>query len=269
MLNEVRIRQLRRKKFSLILSGGASLGLAHIGTLKWLEENHLVPNEIVGTSMGSIIGSLFSIGFNSREIFNIVKVLQDVDLFKMKFTHGKIEYEQVNKALKGIFKNKKISDGKIPLKIIATDAMTGSPRAFDNSSEFLLRDIIRASISIPGLFDASKVGNKMYIDGGVSSNLGIEFANKKNIKIASNVVNRYSRVKYKEPKGILSDLKGRFAVVQAAVHYFLINQTYSKVPFTKKLVMIEPDLSKFPIYKLGDYEKMIEITYEEAKKKIN
>jgi len=59
--------------FSLVLSGGGALGIAHLGVLHDLEKHNTLPKEIVGTSMGGIIGACISIGMNEKEIYEQVR----------------------------------------------------------------------------------------------------------------------------------------------------------------------------------------------------
>jgi NTE family protein len=243
MLKSVNIEDLRKEGFSLILSGGSALGIAHIGVIKWLEENNLVPKEVIGTSMGSVIGSLYSTGYSSKEILKLVKLMSGVNLFKLNLTQGK-------------------------MKIITTEINSGKPYVFDSNSKNLISDVVRASIAIPGIFDAKKIGKHFYIDGGISSNLGVEYAPENMIKIASNVVNYSLKIKYNEPKGFFSGLKERFLILDESMHYLIRNQTYPKANYIKKLLLIEPDMAGFSTYKINKYKKMIKKGYEEAKRRI-
>ena len=65
--------QIRRPKIGLVLSGGGAKGIAHIGVLKAMEEAGLTPDYITGTSMGSIIGGLYSIGYSADELKEVVE----------------------------------------------------------------------------------------------------------------------------------------------------------------------------------------------------
>lgn len=269
MLKSVTIKRLKNKGFSLILSGGAALGIAHIGVLRWLEEHAIIPDEIIGTSMGSIIGALWATGKTSYQIEEIIEEIKGVDLFRLKYTHGKLDYQKVNHFLKRIFAENKIKHTDIPLKIVATEMKTGESKVFDLHDNVLISDAVRASIAIPGIFALKKIKNKYYMDGGISSNLPVEFSMPKKIKIASNVVNMGRRFGYSEPKGIFSAIKERFVALEGSMHYLIRNQTYAKIHYIKKMVLLEPNLNKFDRYKLGDYKKMIKLGYNEAKKMIH
>lgn len=258
---------LRKKNFSLILSGGVAHGIAHVGVIKFLEENHLVPNEILGTSMGALIGALYSVGKNTTEMTELLKEADNIKLFKAKIHWGSIEYFILEGFLKKIFGSLKMKETKIELKIMTTDVDTGQGRLFTKEDDVLVLDAVRASISIPGIFEFKKIENKYYMDGGVFSNLPIEHAKKLNIKIASNVINHSLKLNYKEDS-ILKKLISSFSIYYHLAYYLMENQTYSKTKYIKDLLMIEPDLSSQKRYSLEDYSKSIKIGYEATKKAI-
>jgi NTE family protein len=258
---------LRKNNFSLILSGGVAHGIAHVGVIKFLEENHLIPNEILGTSMGALVGALYSIGKNTTEMTELLKEADNIKLFKAKIHWGSIEYVILESFLKKIFGNLKMKDTKIELKIMTTDVDTGQGKLFTKEDDVLILDVVRASISIPGIFEFKKINSKYYMDGGVFSNLPIEYAKKLNIKIASNVVNHGLKLNYKEDS-ILKKLVSSFSIYYHLAYYLMENQTYAKTKFIQNLLMIEPDLSGQKVYSLENYTKSIEIGYEATKKTI-
>ena len=258
---------LRKNNFSLILSGGVAHGIAHVGVIKFLEENHLIPNEILGTSMGALVGALYSIGKNTTEMTQLLKEADNIKLFKAKIHWGSVEYVILEGFLKKIFGDLKMKDAKIDIKIMATDIDTGQGKLFTKEDDVLLLDAVRASISLPGIFEFKKINGKYYMDGGVFSNLPIEHAKKLNIKIASNVVNHSLKLSYKEDS-LIKKVISSFNIYYHLAYYLMENQTYSKTKYIKDLLMIEPDLSGQKRYSLQDYSKSIEIGYEATKKAI-
>jgi len=144
---------LKRNKFSLVLSGGSALGLAHIGVIKFLEKNKLVPSEIIGTSMGSIIGSLYALGETAKSIEEKLHGLKTQDLFEIDYLHGKINQKKAFNFLKKLLQNKKISETKIPLKIVATKLKNGEEKIFSKSENTKIHDAVMASSAIPGILN--------------------------------------------------------------------------------------------------------------------
>lgn len=259
---------LRKENFSLVLSGGASFGLAHLGAIEYLEENGLIPSEIIGTSMGSVIGALYALGETSETIQKKLKGLKTHDFFEIKYLQGRIEYEKAKAFLKKIFQNKKIGDTKIPLKIIATELRNGEEKIFTKKDNVKIYDAVMGSISIPGILSATKIKNIVYIDGCVTSNLPIEAAKRKNIKLAINVINKKDKdYHYKNPKNsFIQNLKTKLEILRRSTKYYIINQTEAKTKKARKLILIEPDLRKFNSFKIINHKKIIKAGYLETKK---
>jgi len=263
-----KIGTLKKTNFSLVLSGGSSFGLAHIGTIKFLERHNLKPSEIIGTSMGSIIGALYALGETHKTIEAKLETLKAKDLFKIKYLQGKIEYKNAKKFLKEIFQNKKIRNTKIPLKIIATKLKNGEEKIFAKNDNIKIYDAILASIAIPGILHTKKIKNEVYIDGGVSSNLPIEAAKKNNIKLAINVINKKeNNYHYHNPENsLIKNIISKFEILRRSSRYYIIEQTKAKTTQAKKLILIEPNLKRFNAFKLTNHKKIIQAGYLETKK---
>jgi NTE family protein len=263
-----KIDKLKRNNFSLVLSGGSSLGLAEIGAIKFLEKNSLQPSEIIGTSMGSIIGALYALGETSQTIQEKIKNLRTQDLFEIKYLQGRIEYKKAKLLLKNLFKNKKIGETKIPLKIIATKLKNGEEKIFTKKDNVKIYDAIIASTAIPGILNVGKIKREVYVDGCVSSSLPLEAAKKNNIKLAINVINRKEKAyQYKNPKNnFIKNILTKFEILRRASRYYVMNQTESKIKTTKKVILIEPNLKNFDSFKLTNHKRIIQAGYDETKK---
>jgi len=265
------IKKLKNNNFSLILSGGASLGLAHIGTIKFLEENNLRPTEIIGTSIGSIIGALYALGKTSENIGDILKDIKIKDLFEIKYFQGRIDYRKAKTLLRKILKDTKMKDTRIELKIIATNLRNGQEKIFTKKDPVSIYNATLASSAIPGILSAKKIRNEVYIDGSVSSNLPVEVAKEENIKLTINVINqKIKNYKYHNPKkGLISNLATKFKIIKRTSLYYITNQTRLKIKHIKKMILIEPDLRKFNSYSITNHEKIIKAGYLETKKYFN
>jgi NTE family protein len=192
----------------IALCGGGIKGAAHIGVLQALKEEGINIEYISGTSSGSIVASLYACGyipFNILSIFkNYYKDITDYDKFlsikllKTLFT-GKISIcglakgKKLEDLLSQYFKLKNIesiADVNIPLAIPSVDLYTGEvvyflnrkieeeqsrrSKMFDDTPTYIydekLADIVRASCSFPAVFEPKKIGNRLYVDGGVRVN---------------------------------------------------------------------------------------------------
>ena len=161
-------------KIALVLGAGASKGFAHIGVIKILESNKVPIHMIVGTSVGSVVGSLYAYGFDAFQLqklsFSIEKGdIVDLILPENGFIKGEKLEEWVNKTLK----NTTIEKLKIPFYAVAADIQSGQEVAFGRGSTGMA---VRASCSIPGVFRPVKIGEKMYVDGGVVSPVAVDVA---------------------------------------------------------------------------------------------
>ena len=163
------------QKIGLTLSGGAAYGLAHIGVIKVLVENNIPIDYISGTSMGALIGGLYSAGISVAEMEKILEtstrsMIVDIDLFGL--TEGFLYGKKVVNFLRKIIKNDvKIEELKIPFCAVAGDIKSGKKYVFKSGD---LIDAIRASISIPGIFKPVRKDNMLLVDGGVCDNLPVD-----------------------------------------------------------------------------------------------
>ena len=172
------INEIKRNNFTLVLSGGGALGIAHLGVLHDLEKQHIKPKEIVGTSMGGIIGACMSIGLKEEEIYAHIQNFASVfNWIKFSFSgNAVVSNDKMEKIFEGIFQDRKMKDTDIPLKLIATNLHNGHKKVFDASDDVLIRDAILSTMAIPGVFDEHIIEGETYGDGFLCENLGVNEA---------------------------------------------------------------------------------------------
>ncbi|SHH28437.1 NTE family protein [Caloranaerobacter azorensis DSM 13643] len=156
---------VEKRKIGLALGSGAARGLAHIGVLKAFEENGIEVDIVSGSSAGALIGAIYCCGVKPKMIENIAlnidrKLWIDLTVPKRGFVKGK-KVEELVKLLTG---NRNIEDLNKKLFIVATDLKTSSEYIF---TEGPIYRAVRASISIPGIFEPVKHGDMILVDGGV------------------------------------------------------------------------------------------------------
>tara|TARA_Y100000310_G_scaffold293020_1_gene322288 strand:+ start:13597 stop:14580 length:984 start_codon:yes stop_codon:yes gene_type:complete len=154
-----------RLKIGIALSGGAARGISHIGILKVLEKEKIPIDYIAGTSIGSLIGAFYASGIPINEIEKIMKTtkwrkLVDFTTPKTGFITGK----KIENRIKEIVENKNFEDLDIPLSIVSTELNRGEKVIFKHGN---LTKAIRASISIPGVFEPVIDKNSTYADGSM------------------------------------------------------------------------------------------------------
>lgn len=178
----------RRKKVSLVLGGGGARGLTHIGVIQWLEEQGYEIDEVVGCSIGALVGGAYATG-RLPELADWMKTLTRTQVFRlMDFTnprYGLLKGQRVLNTLHEVFDDINIEDLPLKYAAIATD--------LENEQEVIFREgsiyaAIRASIAIPAVFTGVTLENKFLVDGGVLNPLPLNHVlNKRNTIIAVNL----------------------------------------------------------------------------------
>jgi NTE family protein len=161
-----------KKKIGLVLGGGVARGLAHVGVLKVIERNQIPIHCISAASSGSLVASAFAAGMEVRLIEEIAlriswgKIVR-VTFFRPGFVSGEAIQELVIKYIG----NKKFSELKIPLAIIATEIKSGKPVVIDRGR---VAKAVAASSAFPGVFAPEELNHQFLVDGGLSDNLPVD-----------------------------------------------------------------------------------------------
>ena len=250
------VKELDSTPFSLSLSGGGALGFAHLGVLEDLEKFNLTPSEILGTSMGGIIGALYAIGFKEAKITEIVGEFASVTKWaKFSFSgNSLIDNRKIETIFNSIFKDRYIKDTQIPLKIIATEFAKSKKRVFDANSNIKITDALLATMAIPGIFKEHKIEDKIFVDGFLCENLPILEATQPTI-LAIDVLgkNSFERVlpdNFFKAVNILE-------MFEKSMRSLIYNQTQTNLKLTKsKIFLLEPDTKSFKTF---NFNKLIEI----------
>ena len=161
------------RKIGLCLGGGGARGLCHIEFLKVLDQLKIKPCIISGSSIGAIIGAFYASGLSGLEIENILHEIGFMELQKMlDFSilsrSSLVKGKGVERFLEEKIPARKFSDLKFPMKIVATDFWRERMVVFEEGE---LIPAIRASISIPAIFEPVIIDQSVLIDGGVFNNL--------------------------------------------------------------------------------------------------
>lgn len=178
-----------KRKVSLVLGGGGARGLVHIGIIRTLEEKGYQIEEVVGCSIGALIGAAYVEGKLSP-LEDWMKTLTKRQVFKLlDFSnplYGFLKGEKIFETLKDIFPDNNIEDMRIPFRAIATDLRSEMEIVFEKGSIY---EAIRASIAIPAVFTSIQTDNLNLVDGGVINPLPINFVrhSRRNIVIAINL----------------------------------------------------------------------------------
>lgn len=199
---------VNRKRVAVVLSGGGAKGMAHIGVLKVLEKAGIPVDIITGTSMGSIIGGLYAIGYNANSLDSMVRqqdwsyVITDRErLHRQNLSDRKkqntylfstgLSFGQRDPNAGGIIKGKNLAelfmqlctgytdsldfthDLRIPFACVATNIIDNTEVDFHSGR---LPQAMRASMAIPAAFSPVRMGDKVLVDGGLKNNYPADIA---------------------------------------------------------------------------------------------
>lgn len=280
----------KKLKIGLSLSGGGAKGYAHLGVLRVLEEENIKIDYISGTSVGALIGTLYSIGYSIDEIEKVLDTLntenylesgEDVSnlsldkkeslkkySFYIKFDNNfnyslpkgfrntEKMYLEIKKLLKDYEHVNSLDDLPIPVRIIATNLNTGETTAFKNGD---IARILVASMAIPAVLEPVEIKNELYVDGLVSRNLPVQdtYDMGADIVIASDVG---TAVTNKDNYNILSILNQMIAIQSNQI---------TKEEREKASILITPEIKDITALDTSKKLELINLGKIAALKEIN
>lgn len=156
------------KKIGLALGGGGARGLAHIKAVEILDELKIKPSIISGTSMGAIIGGFYASGTSAQQMLDLIdqislRKMQKLIDFSLFASSSLLKGKGIEEFLKENIAAETFDDLEIPLKVVATDYWQMEQVVFSSGD---LVHAIRASMSIPAIFEPVEDHNRILIDGG-------------------------------------------------------------------------------------------------------
>ena len=162
-----------KQKVALVLSGGGARGIAHIGVIEELEKRGFEISSIAGTSMGAVIGGVYTLG--TMEAYkNWLYTLDKMKLFSLVdfnfSTQGLVKGDRLFQKMKDFIPDVSIENLRIPYATVATDIIHKKEVVFIEGS---LLDAIRASIAIPTVLTPVKTKDGLLVDGGIINNIPI------------------------------------------------------------------------------------------------
>ena len=243
-----------KENFTLVLSGGGALGIAHLGVLHDMEIQGFIPTEIVGTSMGGIIGACIAIGMTESEIYEQIKNFSNVfNWIKFSFSgNAFVINDKIEAIFTGIFQERKIKDTDIPLKLIATNLHTGHKKVFSAEDDVLIKDALLATMAIPGVFEEHIINNETYGDGFLCENLGIAEASLDDV-LAVDVMGENSFEKTM-PDNFFKTAN-MIEMFEKSMRLLIYNQTRTHIQYSQKnLLLLEPETKEYKTFQFHKHE---------------
>jgi NTE family protein len=279
----------KRPKVALVLAGGAAIGLTHIGVIRWLEENRIPVDLIVGTSMGGLVAGLYATGRTPDEMMQFVEAIDWAAAFRAQPPYSDLSFRR--KEDRRVFNNQlevglrggpNLPNGLVPGQEIGLilDRMTwpySTLSSFDElpipfrciavdlvkAEQVVLKDgslpvALRATMSIPGLFTPVKVDNKILADGAVLNNLPTDVAH----AVGADVIIAVDfSVGVADPK----TLESLFGVANRTLTVMMLASTRRNLQFVD--LLLTPDVHNFSVADYAKAKEMAEQGYQEAKRK--
>ena len=153
-----------KKTLGLSLGGGGAKGYFHIGALSAFVECGIKFNAVAGTSIGSIIGATYALGYSPTDMFSLVK---EMGIFKPTFfISAKMKGLSLEKIIEKVLGERSFSELKVPFTAVATNLDTGLSEYLSSGN---LCKALSASSTIPPAFSCVKIKDKRLIDGGFTN----------------------------------------------------------------------------------------------------
>jgi NTE family protein len=226
----------RKPNIALVLGSGAARGFAHIGVIKMLESQGIRPNIVVGTSAGSVIAALYASGYSGLDLNRIGLNLDEAAIADWAYPFagrfgGLIKGDALQSMVNREVQNKAIEQMSIPLGIVATELHTGKGVLFQRGDTGLA---VRASCSVPGVFQPAMIQGKEYVDGGLVAPVPVRYAQEMgaNFIIAVNISSDTNTF----------NSSGTLGLLQQTIN--IMQQSINQYEIVKADVLITPQLKQ-------------------------
>lgn len=157
----------RKPRFALALGGGAARGFAHVGVISVLEQAGIVPDLVVGTSAGSLVGALYASGMNARALTEMSRSMDEVALGDWNLSaRGVVKGDALQALVNQAVRGRPIEAFPKPFGAVATDLFNGSMKLFLSGDA---GQAVRASSAVPSVFAPVTINGRDYVDGGLCS----------------------------------------------------------------------------------------------------
>lgn len=262
---------VHRATIGLVLEGGGALGLAHVGVLRWLDENHIPVDYVAGTSMGGLVGGLYATGMSGEEISTFLKSINwnralrnevpfQARSFRRKedkrdypndlefglkhginFPSGLNSGHQVGLILDRIALPysdlKSFDDLPTPFRCVAADLVSGKAVVFKNGP---LSEALRATMSLPAIFSPVRRDDHVFVDGGIINNLPVDVARAMGADIVIAVHLEVPPLNPDEGLSVFSVLQRSVGVIVSANEYASMQKADVLIPaHTGRFSMID------------------------------
>jgi NTE family protein len=275
-----------RPRIGLALSGGGALGLAEIGVIQWLEENHIPVDRIAGTSMGSIIGAMYATGMSPAQMKVFAEKIDWDQAFLPEPVYTQLSYRRkqdrrdflihaplgLKRGLNGpngynpgqgigllldriAFPQSGIAsfdDLPTPFRCVATDMQSGEAVVLRDGP---LARAVRASMAIPGVFTPVEINGRLLADGGMVQNIPVE-------TVKAMDTETVIAVELRLPPGDLSQLESLSGVLTRAIDVMIAQNERRSLSLADARVSV--DMNGFDMTDYSRVDELIQLGYKTA-----
>lgn len=238
------------KRPALVLGGGATRGLAHIGAIKAFEEHGISFDYVVGTSVGSIIAAFYAAGITSEQMISYVKTLNVKDIKTGLIPLVPSKTDGIQNLIIKYLGDINIEDLKRNFCAVAVDVKSGQEIHFNKGN---LAKVVAGSCSVPGVFMPVKYDGYVLHDGGLCNNIpgnvpGLIFDCDAVVAVDVNSTRGYGTDSDKLVDTLLASMR-------------IMMKSNSLKGYLNSNIVIQPDLKRFKSTKLNSIDEMIEEGY--------
>ena len=282
-------QESERPRIGLVLGGGGAKGLAHVGVMKWLEENRIPVDFIAGTSMGGLVGSLFAMGWTAPEVESMLAELNWQGLLAGSPPYSTLNFRrksdirafpsQLEVGLKdglsapsglnpghfiGLFFDRltlpysevdDFDELPIPFRCVATDMEDGRAVVLSNGD---LSVALRATMAIPGVFNPVELNGRILADGGLLDNLPAESAKTMGAEFVI-------AVQVGSPLEDREKLRSFLGLANQSITIMMLENVRRSMRLSD--ILLTPDIGEFGTLEFGKTEEIVATGYREAEQK--
>ena len=275
-----------RPRIGLALSGGGALGLAEIGVIRWMEENHIPVDRVAGTSMGSIIGAMYATGMSPDEIQKFAEKIDWDEAFLPEPVYSQLSYRRKQDrrdfliaaplGLKhglngpngfnsgqgvGLLLDRiafpesgaaSFDDLPIPFRCVATDMLSGEGVVLRDGA---LSQAVRASMAIPGVFTPVEINGRVLADGGMVQNIPVE-------TVLAMDADAVIAVELRLPPGDVKELETLTGVLTRAVDVMITQNERRSLMLARATVSIS--MAGFDATDYSRVKELVDLGYKSA-----
>jgi len=210
-------------RIGLALGGGAARGFAHVGVIQVLEEAGIRPVLVSGTSAGSLVAAIYASGKSGKQLQQVAETMEEAtfaDWTLPLFNRGMLRGDALARYVNTQVGSRLIEDLPMPLGIVATDLNSGQSMIFQRGDT---GTAVRASSSVPAVFQPVRISGRDYVDGGLVSPVPVRAARQMGAELVI-AVDISSAPENNQAGGTLDVLLQTFSIMSKSINYFELKE---------------------------------------------